>query len=100
MAIRKNTRRFDPRYFMDERTDVIEEKQSEDLSEQGDYGQQDHYDCVDRCSPVQARSVGYVETEPEKVKRKKCYAHCMGDPVSEDAKLAEDDSGDSPETVE
>ena len=25
MAIRKNTRRFDPRYFMDEKTDVIKE---------------------------------------------------------------------------
>jgi hypothetical protein len=26
MAIRKNTRRFDPRYFMDEKTDVIKEE--------------------------------------------------------------------------
>jgi hypothetical protein len=25
MAIRKNTRRFDPRYFMDEKTDIIKE---------------------------------------------------------------------------
>ena len=24
MPIRKNTRRFDPRYFMDEKTDIIE----------------------------------------------------------------------------
>ena len=28
MARRKNTRRFDPRYFMDEKTDVIEEQGS------------------------------------------------------------------------
>jgi hypothetical protein len=26
MAIRKNTRRFDPRYFMDEKTDIIKEE--------------------------------------------------------------------------
>jgi len=29
MAIRKNTRRFDPRYFMDEKTDLNEEGRSE-----------------------------------------------------------------------
>ena len=35
MAIRKNTRRFDPRYFMDERTDVIEKNTvTEDSTEQ------------------------------------------------------------------
>ena len=28
MARRKNTRRFDPRYFMDEKTDVIQERLS------------------------------------------------------------------------
>ena len=28
MAIRKNTRRFDPRYFMDEKTDTIKEEHS------------------------------------------------------------------------
>ena len=30
MAIRKNTRRFDPRYFLDEKTDIIEERVTED----------------------------------------------------------------------
>ena len=35
MPIRKNTRRFDPRYFMDERTDVIEKNTvAEDSAEQ------------------------------------------------------------------
>jgi len=35
MPIRKNTRRFDPRYFMDERTDVIEKNTvTEDSAEQ------------------------------------------------------------------
>ena len=29
MAIRKNTRRFDPRYFMDEKTDIIKEEVDE-----------------------------------------------------------------------
>jgi predicted lipid-binding transport protein (Tim44 family) len=32
MARRKNTRRFDPRYFMDEKTDIIKETEWHDLT--------------------------------------------------------------------
>ena len=38
MAIRKNKKRIDPRYFMDEKTDIIKEELSKALSEGGAVG--------------------------------------------------------------
>ena len=64
MARRKNTRRFDPRYFMDEKTDIIKEEvetppvkntsvQQEELEEVIDYvlgeaTRADYYECLEK----------------------------------------------------
>ena len=45
MAIRKNTKRIDPRYFMDEKTDILKEEKKEKypgLSPHDDRGAHDH----------------------------------------------------------
>jgi membrane carboxypeptidase/penicillin-binding protein PbpC len=48
MAIRKNTRRFDPRYFMDEKTDPVEPQ----LKEYFSMSQQDPSSAADALADI------------------------------------------------
>ena len=67
MARRKNTRRFDPRYFMDEKTDVVKEAAYEPGRAVADMPQyNDEYDQEGAYDPGEER-MGTAELQEEEI---------------------------------